>query len=99
MNPKQFTPEPITKDLTNEQADIRGVLSFSQAMNEKLTYCRTKRGNASWHLLDTIDPFTKRPNTVEQFKKSMQVALNEGRMVDIANYAMIIYHRERMENE
>ena len=98
MSQKQFIPELISKHLTDEQADVRGVMAFSQAMTAKLTECR-KRGKGNWHKLNTVDPMTQKPNTVERFKKEIQMALNEGRMVDIANYAMMVYHREKMSNE
>lgn len=96
MSQKQFIPELISKHLTNEQADVRGVMAFSQAMAAKLTECR-KRGKGNWHKLNTVDPMTQKPNTIERFKEGIQIALNEGRMVDIANYAMMVYHREQME--
>ena len=98
MSQKQFIPELISKQLTDEQVDVRGVMAFSQAMNEKLTECR-KRGKGNWHKLNTVDPMTQKPNTIERVKEEIQIALNEGRMVDVANYAMMIYHRERMKSE
>jgi len=84
--------------MSNEQATILGVVSFSAAMQERLDEC-AKQGKANWHMPGSIDPSNNTENEIERFRQSMQVAMNEKRMVDVANYAMMIYHRERMEND
>jgi len=87
----------ITPKLTDEQADVLGILSFSFAMNQRLTECRQK-GKGGWHRPGSIDPLKQSENEVKQFKADMQIAMDEGRMVDVANYAMMIYHREKEKN-
>lgn len=85
----------IMSNITNEQADVNGVLLFACKMNDRLTECRNN-GKSGWHKPGTICPTGNHENEIGAFKERLQTALNEGRMIDVANYSMMIYHREEM---
>ena len=94
---KQLQPVEVRPDMSNEQADALGVIGFTYAMNQRMTECRNM-GKAGWHKPGTIDPVKGSDNEIERFKNDLLLAAQEGRMVDAANYCMMIYHRERMKN-
>lgn len=93
---KHLCPVRITPEMSDEQADVLGVLGFTYVMNQRLTECRHK-GKGNWHIPGSIDPSNSMENEEHQFRLQMKIAMNEGRWVDAANYAMMLYHREQMK--
>jgi hypothetical protein len=92
---KHLEAVKIDPNMSDQQADALGVIGFSYMMNQKLTECRN-RGKSGWHKPGSIDPSNDTLNEAMQFKMDLQKAFDENRMVDVANYAMMIYYRERM---
>lgn len=90
----KIKPLVVKKEMTNEQADVLGVIGFSFAMNGKLTTTRNA-GKGDWHKMDTIDPLTKKDNTIDRFKEDAIKAIKENRFDDAGNYCMMMYHRDK----
>jgi len=76
-------------DLTPDWlADQRGVLNFSGAMLEKL-HDKRNEGRGGWH-----DQYEC---TMKDLKQMLKEHIKKGDMVDIANFAMMIWNREQMD--
>ncbi len=98
MKEKHLNPVEIAANMPDQKADALGVIGFSFLMNQRLTQCR-EAGKSGWHKPGSIDPLKNSRNEIDQFKIDLQKAVDENRMIDVANYAMMIYYRERNENE
>ncbi len=78
----------IEPGLPDWMADQRGVFNFSSAMLEKL-HDKRREGRSGWN-----DPGRC---SVRQLKKMLSEHLKKGDMVDVANFAMMIWNRQQME--
>lgn len=72
-------------DVNHERVDRRGVNNLSAAMRKKLRRKRAE-GRSGWHDPDQC--------SVKRLKLMLRAHLNKGDMVDVANFAMMIYNRE-----
>lgn len=79
----------VTPEMTDNQADIVGVLSFSQLMVERLIEAK-ERGKHGWHT-NSI--------TLNYLEDKLKLAIEKNEYLDIANYAMMIYHKKKMLKE
>jgi hypothetical protein len=79
----------VTPEMTDNQADIVGVLSFSQLMVERLIEAK-EQGKHGWHT-NLI--------TLEYLENKLDLAVKNNDYLDIANYAMMIYHKKEMLKE
>ena len=86
---KHITPIKVTPDMTDVEADLKGVLSFSFEMNRRLTEGRTK-GKGGWHRF----PYE---STAHEFLQKCIDATYEHRWIDAANYLMFLHHLSKME--
>lgn len=68
--------------------DDRALRHFAVAMSTKLDKKR-QEGRSGWH-----DPAQC---TIESLRELLRSHVEKGDMVDIANFAMMIWHRERVE--
>jgi len=73
-------------DTRDQRIDLTGVSNIAQAMRAKLQQKRLE-GYSGWH-----DPGQC---TVKRLKLMLRSHLRSGDMVDVANFAMMIYNRER----
>jgi len=73
-------------DDDDERVDLTGVSNMAQAMRKKLKQKRLE-GYSGWHDSDQC--------TVKRLKLMLHSHLKRGDMVDVANFAMMIYNRER----
>ena len=78
------------KDTDNTSIDCIGVSNIAQAMRAKLKQKRLE-GYSGWH-----DPYQC---TVKRLKLMLRAHLRSGDMVDVANFAMMIYNREHCMKE
>jgi hypothetical protein len=76
----------VTPNMTDDQADIVGVLSFSQLMVERLIKAK-ENGKHGWNT-DIV--------SLDFLKAKLILAITKNEYIDVANYAMMIYHREKM---
>lgn len=89
MPPKQIESIFISPRIQNEEADVNGVMAFSFEMNRRLTDKR-HQGKGGWQLGAIV--------SMESLRKKLQKCVDEDRMIDAANYCMMIFHRKRMES-
>jgi hypothetical protein len=74
-----------TDDTRDERIDMMGVSNLAQAMRAKLKQKRLE-GYSGWH-----DPYQC---TIKRLKLMLRGHLRRGDMIDVANFAMMIYNRE-----
>ncbi len=79
---------PIDRLMDGQSADDRGVINFGYAMACKL---RSKRneGKRGWH-----DPHQC---SIRRLRKMLREHIEKGDMVDIGNFAMMVWNREQMQ--
>lgn len=77
-------PIKVTSDMSNEQVDVCGVLSFAFEMNKRLQECR-ERGKSNWY----------RYGDVNLFISLAEEAIEKQEWIGAANYLMMIYHLEK----
>lgn len=75
-------------DVLNKAYDICGVEAISREMLGKLGQKRTN-GRGGWFMEEC---------TIDDLKKMLAEHVEKGDMVDIANFAMMIWNRQRMDN-
>jgi hypothetical protein len=96
---KFLEPIQVTSGLTDEQADVHGVLGFAYVMNQKLIETRN-RGKQGWHDPFDTDGYITDPHfTITWFKNKAKEHIDKGNYIDAANYLMFCYHREKIEKE
>lgn len=82
----------IAKDTPDQEADHAGCFNLIQAMREKLQKKR-EEGRGGWHDSNRCNIFYLK----ELLRNEMNKAQPD--MVDVANYAMMIYNREQIIQE
>ena len=75
----------IRKIVSGFEADEMGVDRFTVAMRRKLTQKR-KEGRGGWNIPDACG--------IEDLREMLEDHLQKGDLVDIANFAMMIWNRE-----
>jgi len=95
---KHLEPLKIDPSMTDEKADALGMLAMSYTMTQRMRECREK-GKAGWHRIGTTDPATGKANLPERFAADAITAINEKRWVDAANYMMMLFNLENMDND
>ncbi len=90
QNDMPFKPSQVTEEMDNVSADLLGVISFTYAMNHRMSEMRQK-GKGGWN--------GPRRITTKQFKEDCIKAINENRFVDAGNYAMMLYNLENMNQK
>lgn len=76
----------VKKILPDWLADQRGVFNFSCAMLEKL-HDKRYEGRGGWH----------NDCNISDLKRMLKEHIKKGDMIDIANFAMMIWNREQMD--
>lgn len=89
---------------SSELADDHGLLRFMAAMAKKLNRKR-EEGRCGWNL----EPYTVQPDrgdavwrggcTVADLRQMLKDHFKKGDMVDIANFAMMVWNREHPTGE
>ena len=76
--------------------DEAGLRRFTEAMNAKLAKKRDE-GRGGWHCNPSV--YGDRGTSVERLKEMLHDHIKKGDMVDIANFAMMIWNREHPEGK
>lgn len=75
-------PDILSASRVNRHSDDEAVDRFADAMRDKMRISREEYGRAGWETM-----------TDEALRQRLEVAVEKGDPVDVANYAMMIWGR------